>query len=147
MIERARGRLAHSPNADVVHGDFLAHDFGAARFDFVVAVATLHHMELEPAIERITSLLQPGGVVAVLGLARSSTMLDLAFDVAGNVDRLARMAMRIRRGALRSRDVGMPIVAPSMTYGEVRQAASRLLPGCEFRRLVGFRYLLRWTKP
>lgn len=104
-------------------------------------------MEFEAAIDRIASLLRAGGVLAVLGLARSSTVRDFAFDVAGIVDRFARRVAHAVPSTARSGDPAMPIVAPRMTYREVERAASHLLPGCAFRRLLGFRYLLTWTKP
>jgi SAM-dependent methyltransferase len=45
--------------------------------DLVTAVASLHHMDGEAALRRMSGLLRPGGVLAVVGLARGVTPADL----------------------------------------------------------------------
>src|SRR4051812_17297507 len=60
---------AAAPAAEWIAADFLDHDFGARRFDFIACVATLHHMEFAPAVRRMAALLTPGGALAVIGLA------------------------------------------------------------------------------
>jgi 2-polyprenyl-3-methyl-5-hydroxy-6-metoxy-1,4-benzoquinol methylase len=141
MIERAR-RVTADFNVELVHDDFLAHDFGRQRFDFISCVAALHHMEFTAALERMKSLLAPNGTVAVLGLAGSRTPADLALDAAGAVQsRLYRLRQPPRR------DDDMPIAPPAEAYGEIARRAAEILPGARFRRLVLFRYLLTWTKP
>lgn len=140
MIERARAN-APARGVQLIHGDVLAHDFGDRRFDFIACVATIHHMEFSTALARLAWLLEPGGTLAVVGLARSSTARDLAFDAAGfGVSRLLRM-----RHALH--DPGAPLAEPTITYADVERAAAGMLPGASFRRLLLFRYLLTWTKP
>lgn len=141
MIRRAR-RVTADFNVELVHDDFLAHDFGRRRYDFISCVAALHHMDFSAGLERMKSLLAPGGTVAVLGLADSRTPADLSFDAAGAVQsRLYRLLRRVRR------DEDMPIAPPAETYGEIARRAMQVLPGATFRRLVLFRYLLTWTKP
>jgi hypothetical protein len=34
-----------------------------------------------------------------------------------------------------------------MSWGEIRQEAHRLLPGCDFRRTLLWRYVVVWDKP
>lgn len=44
-----------------VQGDVLTHDFGERQFNFVTAVATVHHLpEFEAALARLCSLVSPG---------------------------------------------------------------------------------------
>lgn len=139
MIERAREHRSAS-SALLIHGDFLEYDFGESRFDFIACVAALHHMDLRAALGRMASLLQRNGTLAVIGLARSSTARDLAFDLAGfAVTRLVRMQRALH-------DPGAPLADPTMTYAEIERTAIGMLPGAGFRRLVLFRYLLTWTK-
>jgi 2-polyprenyl-3-methyl-5-hydroxy-6-metoxy-1,4-benzoquinol methylase len=132
---------ATAPTAEWIEADFLAHDFGARRFDFVACVATLHHMEFAPAVGKMKALLEPGGVLAVVGLANSVTAKDVAYDAMG----LAQSRLeRARRGFYRAE---APQAVARMTYGQVEREAERLLPGAAFRRLVLFRYLVTWVKP
>jgi SAM-dependent methyltransferase len=42
-------------------------------FDLVTAVASLHHMDAAAVLEHMRDLLRPGGVLAVVGLAREIT--------------------------------------------------------------------------
>jgi len=142
-IDLAPGDAAHAvaPAAEWIAGDFLAHDFGARRFDFISCVATLHHVDFAAGLTRMGALLAPGGALAVVGLAASSTAKDVAYDAMG----LAQSRLeRARRGFHRP-DVAM--TGARMTYAEVARAAAALLPGATFRRLVLFRYLVTWIKP
>ena len=41
----------------------------------------------------------------------------------------------------------MPIMDPELTIRQVRRQAERALPGATVRRLVLWRYELRWRKP
>jgi SAM-dependent methyltransferase len=132
---------AAAPLAEWIAADFLAHDFGDRRFDFVACVATLHHMEFEPAVSKMASLLEPGGVLAIVGLANSATARDVAFDAMG----LARS--RLERAHRKFYRVEGAQTDCRMTYAEVERAAAALLAGATYRRLVLFRYFLTWTKP
>ena len=140
-IGRARELNANLTNVALVHDDFLFHPFDAGAFDFVSAVASLHHMELEPALERMKELLRPGGTLGVIGLARTRTPRDLGYDVTGA---LLTRAHRVRRGYW---EHSAPVAAPTTSYGQVRRAATGILPGCQYRRHALWRYSLLWTKP
>lgn len=100
----------------------------------------LSHMDFRPVIERMGKLLRPGGVLAVLGLARDRSPQDVAVSA---VAVPASGLLRLPRGWYESGAVPKP---PTMSYGEVRSAAGSLLPGVAFRRLLLFRYLLLWRK-
>lgn len=74
-----------------VEGDALAYEFDPTSFDLITSAASLHHMDAERALIHLRSLLRPGGVLAVIGLARSSPIdwpLDLAAVAANCVRRL-----------------------------------------------------------
>jgi SAM-dependent methyltransferase len=144
-IDRAplvdEGVRAAAPAAEWIAADFLAHDFGERKFDFVACVATLHQMEFAPAVGKMASLLEPGGVLAIVGLANSTTARDVAFDAMGLArSRLERVHRRFHRVDAAQTDC-------RMTYGEVERAAAALLPGATSRRLVLFRYWVTWRKP
>jgi ubiquinone/menaquinone biosynthesis C-methylase UbiE len=140
MIEQAR-RDAPAARVTLINDDFLAHDFAGLRFDFVTCIAAAHHMDYRAALERMKALLQPGGRVAILGLARASTLTDVAFSAAGMV------TSRLHRLLQASYDPRAPVAVPELTYAGVQRIASAVLPGAAFRRLVLFRYLLTWTSP
>lgn len=140
-IARARALSGGLDNLHFVAGDFLAHAFAAESFDAVVSVAALHHMPLEPALEAMKQLLRPGGLLGIVGLARSSTPCDLACDAAGV---LVHRIHSARRGY---RQQTAPVADPALSYLQVRRATAAILPGRRFLRHVLFRYSILWTKP
>jgi 2-polyprenyl-3-methyl-5-hydroxy-6-metoxy-1,4-benzoquinol methylase len=74
---------AHPEAADIRYllGDFLATAFEPGSLDFVTAVASLHHKDAEMALQRMAELLRPGGVLAVVGLARESWSVGLGLNI------------------------------------------------------------------
>lgn len=127
----------------LIQADFLRHDFGEARFDFISAVASLHHMPFAEALRKMASLLCPAGVISVVGLYRSTTVFDQLIDLAA-VPVNAELAW-----SRSSANMTAPAIEPTMTLASVRAIvtiAAEILPGCTTRRLLLWRYLLTWRK-
>jgi len=155
VSERVVGIDIDSPSIDLaraqggegleyVVGDLLEHSFEPESFDLVASVAALHHMDAEAGLTRMADLVRPGGVLAVVGLARSREIGDFALDVAGVV------ATRVHRHILRRRywEQSAPKVwPPPLSYAELRRSATRLLPDVKYRRHVLWRYSLVWKRP
>ena len=131
-----------APDVEWVCGDVLTHDLGR-RFDAVVSIATLHHLpDPETGLRRMADLVAPGGVLVVVGLARSSTPVDVAYDVAGSIQH------RVLSRRFGFWEHSAPKVwTPEQTYREVRDVVADVLPGARWRRLPLFRYAVVWTKP
>jgi len=139
-LERARAEDCEG--IEYVLGDVLEHPFEPASFDLVTSVAALHHMDAAAGLSRMVQLVRPGGVVAVVGLARTRGAADLACDAAG------LLAMRVLRLRRRFWEHAAPTVwPPPHSYAEMAVLAERVLPGVRFRRHVLFRYSLIWTRP
>jgi 2-polyprenyl-3-methyl-5-hydroxy-6-metoxy-1,4-benzoquinol methylase len=139
VLERAR---VIDPGVAWLHGDALTHPFGR-RFDVVASIAVLHHFA-DPrfALHRLADLTAPGGLLAVIGLARSTTLADLAYDLAGTVQ---HQAMRRRH---RLWEHTAPTVwPPPHSYRELQNVALDVLPGARWRRLPLWRYAIVWRKP
>lgn len=125
---------------DWLVGDVMTHPFVPASFDVVASVATIHHLpDLEQTFARLADLVAPGGVLVVVGLARSSRPIDAVYDVAGTVQH--RWYVR-RRGLW---DHSAPLVwPPPHDFSEVRRTAQDVLPGVRWKRLALWRYALAW---
>ncbi|EFL22392.1 putative methyltransferase [Streptomyces himastatinicus ATCC 53653] len=137
-IDQAR---AHPGDIDYVLGDFLTHPFEPASFEVIASVATLHHMDAATGLARMRDLLRPGGVLAVVGLARN-TPRDLPYVLAGVAVGTAHRAVK---GQWQHPS---PIVwPPPVTYRQMRALAAEVLPGARYRRHALFRYSLVWHKP
>ncbi len=141
-IERARSSATEDSGLAFAVGDVLSHPFEPESFDAVVSIAALHHFDAAAGLARMRELVRAGGVIAVVGLARSSTAIDRALDAAGL---LASWALRATR---RHWEHASPIAwPPPESYASMREIAERELPGARMRRLLLWRYSLVWTKP
>lgn len=139
-IELARGHRAAAEISYLV-GDFLSAPLQAGSFDLVVSVAAVHQMELASALTRMRDLLAPGGILAVIGLARSRLPADLLWEAAAVV---ANGLYRLRNDYW---EHPSPARAPTMTFEQVQRVATATLPGVRFRRQLLWRYSLVWGKP
>ena len=137
-LEQARER---SDDIDYVLGDFLTHPF-EPEFDVVASVATLHHVDAAAGLARMRDLLRPGGVLAVIGLARSRLPHDLPRDLAGVA---AGTLHRVVQG--HGQHPSPTVWPPPVTYAQRRELAAELLPGSEYRRHLLLRYSIVWRKP
>lgn len=111
-------------------------------------IASLHHMELEPALAQARDLLRPGGRLLVVTLTVPRTRLDLLWDI-GNV--LSNPLIGFVKHPRPVRDPvpgpSTPVRDPAWSHGELRERAREILPGAVLRRREGFRSTLRWQKP
>jgi SAM-dependent methyltransferase len=147
MVAEARRRSAGVANVEFAVADLMTEPLEPAAFDCVASVATLHHLPLDAALERLAGLLRPGGVLLVLDI------------VDGRRDSLARNVLaaawaawlrRRRTGRLRqSAEVMAAWDAHGSTdryspFAEVRETCRRVLPGARVRRHLLWRYSIVW---
>jgi SAM-dependent methyltransferase len=139
-IEHAEAQDDGSRSAYLL-GDFLTYPFELGSFNFVAAVASLHHVDARAGLSRIRDLLAPGGVMCVVGLARSQPR-DVPLDLAGVV---AHRVLLLSRSYWQH--PSPTVWPPPETYASMRRIAEETLPGARFRRHVLWRYSLIWAKP
>jgi SAM-dependent methyltransferase len=147
MAEQARRRTA-GLDVEVVEADFLTAVHAGVlprhSFSFVTSVAALHHMDPEEALQAMASLLEPGGRLAVAGLAMSRSAVDWLIAAAQvPIVHTIRLAHHGKSGP-----DGMPMsfdAIPSWT--ESKQTALRTLPGARWHRTLQLRYMIEWTAP
>ena len=138
----ARARTTYQrPNLSFVDGDVMTYPFVAGGFDVIASIATLHHLPLEPALERFRDLLRPGGVLVVIGLYRLESLTDY---IVGGAATIVSLLFRLMRG---TEHVNAPIREPETTLREIREAVHRALPGAVVKRELLYRYSLVWRKP
>lgn len=143
--------LRDVPNATLRVGDFMNAEFDAD-YDFISAIASLHHMPFDGALARMKSLLRPGGILAILGLYDERTLADLVTSL---------IAVPVNRRYLRKYGDAAPSLPsadsdtsttpvwtdPTMTLDEIRSEIRRLLPGARVRRHLLWRYSVVWQRP
>jgi SAM-dependent methyltransferase len=119
----------------------LKEPFPFQNFDFIVVVATLHHLPLRRALERFRDLLRPGGVLVIVGLYKIAAPIDYVYSAAAMP---ISLAIRFLCG---EEEVGAPLQDPSETLSTIRRESAVLLPGSVLRRRLFFRYSLVWRRP
>jgi ubiquinone/menaquinone biosynthesis C-methylase UbiE len=131
------------------YGDDIEYQVGAVEdlnlpkkaFDVVSAVEMLHHVEHGDGLHRLSELVAPGGVLLIVGLARSRSLRDYTRD--------ARDAVAIRRHTLTKSvwDTPAPkIWPPPLSYEQARAKSLEVLPDACFERVPYFRFGLTWVK-
>jgi SAM-dependent methyltransferase len=83
-IQRCR---SHPDAGDIryVVNDLRTADLTPKGFELVSAVASLHHMDAGEGLVRLRSLIAPGGVLVVVGVARPDLPRDLPIEVAAQI--------------------------------------------------------------
>lgn len=151
MVRRARSRLVRHPHAEVRVADFAEAAFPPESFDCVASIATLHHLPLRSTLARIAGILRPGGVLLVLDLYRSTTVMDRIHDAVAFPVSLGFSV--VKSGRLRPprevRDAWRAHARTDVypTLAEVREVSGDVLPGARVRRHLFWRYSLIWRKP
>lgn len=142
-VARAHARLAATPNVDILVGDVLdSAQLDGQRFDLITCVATLHHLPLVPALERLRELLAPQGRLHVVGLAANKSARDWLISGA------LLLPIRLMSTLHRESDYpAMTTARPRESLEEIRDAATVILPGCRINRRLYYRYTLTWRKP
>jgi SAM-dependent methyltransferase len=143
IIDVAARRAA--PGLAFVRADFRDCPFADGSFDFISAVASVHHMDFRTALTTMSRLLRPGGALAVIGLARDGGPADWA--VSGVALPVSVANRRLRRRGPRPGGPTAPVRDAVMTWREVAATAPAVLPGARYRRHLLWRYSLQWRKP
>jgi len=139
-IRRCRSH-PESGGIKYVLGDLSTAELTPKGFGLVSAVASLHHMDAREGLVRLRSLIAPGGVLVVVGLARPDLPKDLPIEVT------ARIAGLVQRRPT-DQDGGSPapiIWPPPGRYSTMRRLATELLPGVHWQRHLMWRYSLIWV--
>ena len=145
VIRSARA-LSQSRNVEYLEADVMEADLPLGYFDFVSCLSALHQMPLRPALERLASLVAPGGVLAVLGLYKCATPLDYAWVGTTALVDVAVGLVRHRTQASLRRSQGV-VLDWHETLREIRTAAQSVLPGAQLRRHMYDRYSLVYSQP
>ena len=151
MIRLARERSEGHARLEFICADFTVHPLGAGIYDCVVSVATLHHVPAVPTLERMKSLIRPGGVLVIHDLRSLAGVSDwlrsgLAATVNGDAIWWLRQRLHQRR-ALRDawRDHGSG--EHYFTLEEVRALCATALPGARIHCHPLPRYTAVWGSP
>lgn len=123
--------------------DFIASNMPQASYDAIFAIASIHHMDMRRALEKMKALLHPSGTLVILGLYEERTLLDYIYSwVSVPINYL--YLLRHRAAA---RTVTAPTRRAQLTLKQISDTADDVIPGYSLERHLFWRYSLVWRKP
>lgn len=150
MIRVARSRSTKFDNLEFQLADAMQWNFPQSHFDFVCSIATLHHLDQRELLVKIRNSLKPNGVLVVLDLVESDSLVERMCDVVGfGVSGGLRL---IHNGRLQpAAEVRKAWEQHGkhdsyLTVRQVRTLADEILPGANVSRCLLWRYLLVYKK-
>ena len=150
MIRVARSRSSQFDNLEFQLADAMQWDFPQSHFDFVCSIATLHHLEQRELLVKIRDSLKPGGVLVVLDLVASDSLIERMSDVIGlGVSGGLRLVHNGRLqppAAIRRAWEQHGKHDAYLTIRQVCALADEILPGASVSRCLLWRYLLSYKQ-
>jgi 2-polyprenyl-3-methyl-5-hydroxy-6-metoxy-1,4-benzoquinol methylase len=137
--------LNPAPNISYLKADFLAVELPQANYDVIVSIATLHHMEIEAALEKMKLLLRPSGKLLILGLYQEKTLIDYAYSAVSIP--LNFVFLKWHRASIVEPTTVAPTRLAQLSLKQIRKVAAVVLPGFHLQRHLFWRYSLIWQKP
>ena len=130
-------------NVKFVQTTFEDFDANGEKFDAIVFVASIHHMNMLNAIEKAKKLLERNGMLLIVGLAKPSSFIDWVVELIRVIPSriISTIKQNIDSEAL---DIDVSYDFPKME--EVRRICNDHLCGHTIRYGLHFRYLLSWEK-
>ena len=134
----------NASNIDYQHADFLEADLTEESYDVITSIASIHHMDLEAALTKITLLLRPSGKLLILGLYREQSILDYMYSVASIP--LNRMYLIWHCASITASPPVAPTRPAQMSLKQIKSVAQTLIPDFHLQRHLFWRYSLIWQK-
>ena len=150
MIRVGRSRSTEFDNLEFQLADAMTWSFPRSHFDFICSIATLHHLQQHELFVKIKDALKPNGVLVVLDLVESNSlverMLDVfGFGVSGGL-RLLHNGRLKTPAAVRAAWEQHGKHDHYSTVSQMRALADEILPGANVRRHLLWRYSLVYQK-
>jgi ubiquinone/menaquinone biosynthesis C-methylase UbiE len=150
MIRLALQHSTQHPNIEFQIADVMNVDLPAEHFDCIVSIATLHHLPVRQAINRMKRCLKTNGYLVILDMLQTKALADIftnALAILVNMGiRLMktgcfRPPLAVRRAwAEHGRD------EIYLTLAEARSLCEDLLPGAMVKKHLLWRYSIIWQK-
>jgi len=113
------------------------------KFDAVIFIASIHHMDMTVALNKAKSILRPDGMILIVGLAKPSNFFDWVVE-AFRVIPCAIMSKNRHMQSSEENHIPVSYHFPEMK--EIRASADILLPTAKIKYGLFYRYLLLWKK-
>jgi ubiquinone/menaquinone biosynthesis C-methylase UbiE len=150
MIRVGRSRSTEFDNLEFQLADAMTWGFPQSHFDFICSIATLHHLQQRELFVKIKDALKPSGVLVVLDLVESNSLIERMLDVFGFCVsgglRLLHNGRLKPPAAVRAAWEQHGKHDHYSTVTQMRALADEILPGANVRRHLLWRYSLVYQK-
>ena len=121
------------------------------RFDLIISIAALHHLELEAALKKTESLLAQNGVLVILDLYERKGLAGRLLDILARLLNTIFLKIKRRKKLLSQAETDAWIahkhIDKYLDFGELKRIYSRQFKNFKIKRLLFWRYLLVYKKP
>ncbi len=114
------------------------------RFDAIVFVASIHHMDMAESLQKAESLLSPSGKLLIVGLAAPSSITDWVLEAARVIPSKVISAFHHMQT---SEELNLSTVYEYPSMKDIRRIVKEELPGTRIHYALHYRYLLEWESP
>lgn len=135
-INHAVERLSTIQIATLICDDFITHPDFQMKFDRIIFVAAIHHMDAESALIKAKSLLKPAGKVLIVGCAKSKSPTDWFIDI------LRTPFAKPLSWLHKEYDPCVAITEPTISLSEMTVIAKSLFNNVVVRIGLYYRYLM-----
>lgn len=140
-IKKAKSQF-QSERCDFYCDDFLEHSFDC-KFDAIIFVASIHHMNMRKALEKAKSLLDENGVILIVGLGKPSSFLDYIIECSRVIPSFIISKCKKIHSC---EDENIPVSYELPAMNEIRNIKNEVLVGAKIRDGLFYRYLVKWEK-
>lgn len=128
-------------NVSFIRTSFEEFQANNERFDAIVFVASIHHMDMVNAVDKAKKLLAKNGVMIIVGLGKPSSLLEWIVELIRIVP--SKIVSLIKKNTT-SEELNFDVSYDFPTMNEVRKICGEMLCGYTLRYGLHYRYLLTW---
>ncbi len=139
-IQKANKKNSYS-NISFIRTAFEDFKVNSKRFDAIIFVASIHHMDMANAIDKAKKLLAKNGVLIIVGLAKPSGLFDWIVELGRIIP--SKIVSSIKKNTT-SEELDIDVSYKFPTMKKVRQICKEKLCGYTLVYGLHYRYLLSW---
>lgn len=131
-------------NVCFINGDYLEYDFKSEKYDCILFVASIHHMDMEKALLKSIQLLNNNGRIIIVGLSNPSTIIDYIIEVLRIIPSFIISKMKKNKT---SEEMNIDVNYNIPPFREVKRTCQKILKkNFKIKYALHYRYLLIWDK-
>ena len=136
-------RNNQNENIKYLNKDFLEYDFKNQKFDVIIFVASIHHMDMKNALIKAKRILNKNGIILIVGLAKPSSIIDWTVEI---IRILPSKIISTFKQIKTSEDLNINVSYDFPMMREIRNVCNKELENYKIRYGLHYRYLLYWIK-